>query len=321
MTIIGAGVAGLAAAIAACRAGFDVRVFERSSGLTHQPGETLHPGIEPLLEMLGVWQEVAQSASYRHLGIRTRNETGYVDRQYGDTDGTPWRGLQIQRLALKQILLEEAQKLGAHFCFAAGPIHILQAEGDDLILSVGHAHHCTHWVLDASGQSNWLRKHDRSTYESATKKLSVCYGYSAVNDSEVEKDWPEIHPSSTGWIWKAFISKDQIAWARLTIGKPEIDPLFKHRTGVADATWKLSKRPVSKNLFRIGDAAFRMDPSTGKGVLRAIMSAMMAVHLARHHHMSDLAYCEIERTYTKWLSGWFWSDFKEISPTAPWMRL
>ena len=40
------------------------RIFPRD-----RPGETLHPGIEPLLETLGVAQQIREANFIRHDGI------------------------------------------------------------------------------------------------------------------------------------------------------------------------------------------------------------------------------------------------------------
>ena len=51
--ILGSGPAGCAAAITARRAGLTVLVVEAAARRKSEPGETLHPGIEPIFERLG----------------------------------------------------------------------------------------------------------------------------------------------------------------------------------------------------------------------------------------------------------------------------
>ena len=52
LLIIGAGPAGCAAAISARRRGLTVMMLEASAQPRRVPGETLHPGIEPLFARL-----------------------------------------------------------------------------------------------------------------------------------------------------------------------------------------------------------------------------------------------------------------------------
>src|SRR4051794_25366150 len=70
LLIIGAGPAGCAAAISARRHGLTVMMLEASAQPRRVPGETLHPGIEPLFARLGVAAQVARAGFHRHAGIR-----------------------------------------------------------------------------------------------------------------------------------------------------------------------------------------------------------------------------------------------------------
>src|SRR5258705_12379439 len=66
--IRGAGPAGCAAAIHARRGGLSVRLLELAAAPRRAPGETLHPGIEPLLAQLGGLQAVAAERFGRQGG-------------------------------------------------------------------------------------------------------------------------------------------------------------------------------------------------------------------------------------------------------------
>ena len=67
--ILGAGPAGCAAAIRARHAGLQVTLIERLAQPKVAPGETLHPGIEPILVQLGVWNQILAEHFHRHRGI------------------------------------------------------------------------------------------------------------------------------------------------------------------------------------------------------------------------------------------------------------
>ena len=67
--IVGAGPAGAAAAIACANAGLQVTLFEQEAALWARPGDTLHPGVEPILRQLGVAQQLAGVTGLRHAGV------------------------------------------------------------------------------------------------------------------------------------------------------------------------------------------------------------------------------------------------------------
>src|SRR5437868_433567 len=66
--VIGGGPAGCSAAITCAAAGLRVRLLERASAPLDRPGETLHPGVEPLLEQLGAADAVRSAEFLRHSG-------------------------------------------------------------------------------------------------------------------------------------------------------------------------------------------------------------------------------------------------------------
>jgi len=70
LIVVGGGPGGIAAAITVKQAdsGLQVLLIERSPFPRHRPGETLHPGIEPLLVQLGVWDQVLAANFLRHAG-------------------------------------------------------------------------------------------------------------------------------------------------------------------------------------------------------------------------------------------------------------
>ena len=67
--VVGGGPAGAAAAISSVNRGLSVCLVERDQFPRDRPGETLHPGVQPLLALLGVEAEVLAAGFLRHPGI------------------------------------------------------------------------------------------------------------------------------------------------------------------------------------------------------------------------------------------------------------
>src|SRR5262245_4355163 len=69
VVVVGGGPAGAATAIACATRGKRVVLIERDLFARERPGETLHPGVEPLLAQLGVADRLSSVVGARHEGI------------------------------------------------------------------------------------------------------------------------------------------------------------------------------------------------------------------------------------------------------------
>ncbi|HWU09031.1 MAG TPA: FAD-dependent oxidoreductase, partial [Streptomyces sp.] len=113
LVVVGGGPAGAAAAITAATAGLSVVLLEAGDGSRARPGETLHPGVEVVLQELGAAGSVRARPWVRHAGHWV--EWGGPPRFLafgGDADG-PWSGFQAPRAELDALLLERAGAAGA----------------------------------------------------------------------------------------------------------------------------------------------------------------------------------------------------------------
>ena len=80
----------------------------------------------------------------------------------------------------------------------------------------------------------------------------------------------------------------------------------------ADVSWRLSDAAGS-GFFLAGDAAAMLEPASSHGVLKAIMSGMMAAHLAARVLRDGAAPEEAAAAYRDWLRGWFVADVARLS--------
>ena len=95
--VIGAGPAGSAFALSCAKAGIRVALVESSRFPRNQPGETLHPGVEPLFASLGVLERILD-AVFIVIAESGWNGTGReLSSLTAKTRGGPWLGFQADR--------------------------------------------------------------------------------------------------------------------------------------------------------------------------------------------------------------------------------
>ena len=112
VVVVGGGPAGSAAAIACATRGLSVVLCERERSGRERPGETLHPGIEPLLRQLGIADRLARVVGARHAGIWIEWGGPRRFEAFGGDASGPWNGIQAWRADFDALLLTRARELG-----------------------------------------------------------------------------------------------------------------------------------------------------------------------------------------------------------------
>jgi flavin-dependent dehydrogenase len=320
LVVIGAGPAGCAAAITASQMGQSVLLIERTDFPRHRPGETLHPGVEPLLRQLGVWEHIRRAEFIRHPGHWILRDEQRHFSAFGGTADEPWLGIQAWRPTFDAILLQRAEAAGAVLwqpCHATSPI----MQGERIIGVMTNAGEVrARYLIDATGRGEWLSRRRQSTQTRCSPRLLATYGYI---ETEQASEWflPTLERTSMGWIWTAQVRTNTIAWTKLSyeggacrsgsiltrIGGQPIEV----QGSAADVTWRYCNQAAGAGWFIVGDAAVTLDPDSSHGILRALMSGMMAAHLiaqvCRGRSQKDVAAC-----YNDWLYRWLKHDVKSL---------
>jgi flavin-dependent dehydrogenase len=173
------------------------------------------------------------------------------------------------------------------------------------------------FTIDASGGNSWLAKHLGIGIDLLSPRLVARYGY-VKGDCPVRDEYPQLAIDPQGWTWTARVKPQIYQWTRLNltvqIWEKDWRPVEFHslipliQTCQADVTWRRAIAPAGPGYFIVGDAAHVLDPAAAHGVLKALMSGIMAAHLIgltmAPHQNSDF----VASTYQKWLSDWFTHD-------------
>jgi flavin-dependent dehydrogenase len=178
------------------------------------------------------------------------------------------------------------------------------------------------WVVDAAGGQHWLARQLGIPRRAMSPKLIARFGY-ARGHYPPHVEAPEIIADDSGWTWTAKIGIDLYTWTRLSFDRdhPQRDQppnAFASLTPIslprgADVTWRIVERPAGPGYLCAGDAAAVLDPASSHGVLKALMSGMMAGHVIAEHRTGKATQVAAIRAYTTWIKGQFDADVAALS--------
>ena len=316
--ILGAGPAGSAAAIAAAGAGLRVALVERSAFPRSAPGESLHPGVMPLLRQLGVERQVLAAGFLRHEGHFVQWNAPRRFVPFGADEEGPWLGLQAWRPAFDALLLERARQLGVRVLQPCRPVGLRRSGAAVAGVVTDRGAVESTFVVDATGRRRWLSRQLGLHADLASPPLTAWYGYLQDDDPDPDRDpsgCPTLVGASGGWTWTARVRPNLRQWTQLSLNHrqrpgagppPQLapgKPLGRAR-GV-DVTWAVAAAPAGPGYYLVGDAAANLDPASSHGVLRAIMSGIMAAHLIAAVAGGKISQDDAAAAYTLWVRDWF----------------
>jgi hypothetical protein len=176
------------------------------------------------------------------------------------------------------------------------------------------------FVVDGAGGRHWLARRLTLAIERHSPRLIARYGY--VDGACPGRDEaPALVADPDGWSWTARVRPRRYAWTRLSLcdskGKRHLLPPEELRgDGLrqwgkvrgADVSWRVVVPAAGPGYFLVGDAAAVLDPASSHGVLKAIMSGMMAAHLITQIVYHDVSENVAAQTYSDWIRCWFDHD-------------
>ncbi len=325
VVVVGGGPGGSACAIACARVGLSVVLVESCAGPRDRPGETLAPGIEPLLDQLGVLERVNAANFLRPTGIWVHWGEERRFQAFGEDARGPWLGYQAWRADFDTLLLEEARVAGVTVhqpCRVGAP---LQEDGRVVGLSTNRGPIRARYVVDAAGGRHWLARHLGLEVTRRSPRLFARYGY-VTGEPEELREVPRLCAHKTGWTWSARVRPNLYAWTRLEIDEgcaegdrldvppPELQGLpAMGPTRRVDVTWRLVSDCAGPGYFLVGDAACVLDPASSHGVLKAVMTGLMAAHCMQRIQCDSFPASQALAEYRTWLAEWFAHDLRALN--------
>ena len=308
---IGAGPAGCAAAITAAADGAAVCLIDRAAPPRQRPGETLHPGTVLLLERLGIGGAVAAGRFVRVPGIAIVTEAGCRFEAYGADEGGPWCGVQVPGATLDALLRHRAVALGVDVHLGEAAVRLLVAGRRVIGARTARGSIRARLVVDGTGGRHWLARRLSLPIHRLSPPLIAHYGYAHADDGTA-CPVPLFEADAGGWTWSAQVTDRLLHWTRLNLheGPParqwrprrwrRLPPAGPVRR--ANVTWRRSAGVAGSGYFLCGDAAAVMDPAASHGVLKALMSGMLAGHLAAAICRQPAREAQARADFTAWMN-------------------
>jgi flavin-dependent dehydrogenase len=288
LCVFGAGPAGCVLAARLAQFGLSVCLVERMRFPRRHLGESLSPGVLPLLVSIGAGPAIDTAAYPRVRKIHVRWEK---DADHEDTDV---EGLVVDRGHFDRLLLDHARACGVRV-FQPATVHKLERRTDGWSVAVsgedGTTELAVRLVADATGRAGVLPRCHRQT----GPKTVALHAYWSGAGLPVE---PRIEAGTNAWFWGVLLPDG--LYNTLVFLDPHdlrqlpgtLDARFHallstsallpsgsnarlvSKVHVTDATSYLDEQCVSADSIKVGDAALAIDPLSSSGVQKAIQTAL-----------------------------------------------
>jgi flavin-dependent dehydrogenase len=286
--IIGGGPAGCVLGARLAQFGLSVCLVEREAFPRRHLGESLSPGVAPLLASIGAGSAI-EAAGYPR--VRKVSLCWEAERERQDSDG---QGMLVDRGHFDRLLLEHARGCGLRILQpatveklerrAGGWSIAVRAEGRMTELEVS-------LVADASGRAGVLRCR-RCRTGPQTLALHAYWTGKGLPDQ------PRIEAGAAEWFWGVplpdgiyntlvfldprdlramqgtLTTKFHRLIAASSLLPSGVNARLVGRIHAADATPYLDEECVTEDSIKVGDAALALDAISSSGVQKAIQSAL-----------------------------------------------
>ncbi|MDE2892879.1 MAG: tryptophan 7-halogenase [Chloroflexota bacterium] len=310
--VIGGGPGGSTAATLLARQGFDVTLFEREVFPREHVGESLLPASIPILETLGVIDEIEAAGFTPKYGATMvwGREPEPWSWHFAETNASYPHAYQVWRPTFDQMLLRNAERNGVSVHEGCRVVDVSLDETDPSSVTVESANgetqaHEAEWIVDASGQNGFLaRRLDLRVNDEFFRNLAV-YSYFRGADRLPEPDTGNIFIEAYehGWSWAIPLPDDVMsvgvvvdaAWGGSKLNEAPTEEFYRRQLSMTQRTaamlrpsrmiddprvirdWSYtSQRLVGDGYILVGDAACFIDPLFSSGVHLALSSAVLA---------------------------------------------
>jgi len=325
--IIGAGVAGCSCAIQLLKAGFNVRIIDIVTFPRFRPGESCHPGIEPLLQQLDVWQDILNLKPIRYNSTFV-NYQGKETEQFFNEDNN-WQGFQFPRETFDKILLDKAISLGAKFIPQAKTLSIVSRENYVSTIITDKGEFKFDFLIDATGSKSLTSIKLGLQREKHSKPIisNYCQIVTTEDLHVKQKSYFEITSEYWGYISLIKPKTYSVTYSSKNSSKETDKNLFLSKHFCNDysviisksfeTSWSITQNCKFQNLYLVGDALMTFDPTSSKGILKSIMTGIYAAYILDNVKTNKLTEKQGSIAYQKWTLEFFEKELVNIKTLLP----
>lgn len=313
--VIGGGPAGSTAAALIADRGRDVVLLEKASHPRFHIGESLLPRNLPILDRLGLHDEIAAMGVLKPGAEFVSDETGQsVAYDFAlDVDGEYTHSYQVRRAEFDHALIMNARRKGVRITERTAVTAVaLGKQGGRAHVTAIDQHGAVHFfaprlVLDASGRDAFLAGKLRLKRSNKRNSTAAVYAHfrSVKPRTGSTAGYITVHLIKDGWCWMI-----PLPGGIMSVGLVGGHALFKHReanlqeffldrlhssptvnarmleaelaSGIMTAAnySYCARRASGEGYFIIGDAFAFVDPVFSSGVLLAMTAGEMAAEVA-----------------------------------------
>jgi flavin-dependent dehydrogenase len=329
VAIAGGGPAASAAALFLARGGLRVIIVERGDDRGDKPGESLAPAAKPLLQRLGVWDDLARDGHLPCHGNRSVwgsdrvDELPFVFSPYG-------HGWHLDRRRFEQRLSERACEAGA-LRVTGTSVRAIERIGGGWRLDCGEPVEAP-FVIDATGRASRVARMlgaRRVIHDPLVALVAF------LESDDVDRDSHTfIEATEDGWWYTAALPRNRLAAMFITEPPaPAFAPAGETLARIERHGYRLTAPPrvVDAGSARldtlggdgwlaIGDAAMSLDPLSSHGIAAALHGGLLAAEAIlggdarRYFHAMEAmwsGYVSMRQAYyaaeRRWPGSAFWA--------------